>query len=135
MTYVEAMKCLLEGNYQPVIRETGDGSTCLKAKSRKEFQLPEPYKNEKRVLAYLSRTRFVDYEILMFFIERGAIYEEMRRHNAVFVGFDNQGKARHAHMKGAYTNVSRCKRMFMSAARYHDQKSFGKRIKTGSPCR
>ena len=64
MTYVEAMKCLLEGNYQPVIRETGDGSTCLKAKSRKEFQLPEPYKNEKRVLAYLSRTRFVDYEIL-----------------------------------------------------------------------
>ena len=40
----------------------------------------------------------------MFFIERGAIYEEMRRHNAVFVGFDNQGKARHAHMKGAYTN-------------------------------
>lgn len=104
MTYVEAMKCLLEGNYQPVIRETGDGSTCLKAKSRKEFQLPEPYKNEKRVLAYLSRTRFVDYEILMFFIERGAIYEEMRRHNAVFVGFDNQGKARHAHMKGAYTN-------------------------------
>ena len=58
----------------------------------------------KRVLAYLSRTRFVDYEILMFFIERGAIYEEMRRHNAVFVGFDNQGKARHAHMKGAYTN-------------------------------
>ena len=29
MTYVEAMKCLLEGNYQPVIRITGAGSTCL----------------------------------------------------------------------------------------------------------
>lgn len=102
MTYVEAMKSLLEGNYQPVIRD--GGSIPLKTKNRGRFQLPEPYENAKRVMAYLSRTRFIDYGILRFFIAKGDIYEEKKRHNVVFVGFDNQGNARHAHMKGTYTN-------------------------------
>lgn len=101
MTYVEAMKCLLEGNYQPVIRET---STITPSKLKKEFQLPEMNPNVKRALAYLSRTRLIDYEILKYFVDTGAIYEEKKRHNVVFVGFNHQGIARHAHMKGTYTN-------------------------------
>lgn len=102
MTYVEAMKCLLEGNYRPVIRN--GCSTPLQPKSRMKFQLPEAYENAKRVMGYLSRTRFIDYGIIRSFIDKGAIYEEKKWHNVVFVGFDNQGKARHAHMKGTYTN-------------------------------
>ena len=102
MTYVEAMKCLLEGNHPAVIR--GVGATGPQARSRKKFQLPERNQNEKRALAYLSRTRFIDYGTLVSFVEKGAIYDEQRRHNVVFVGFDNQGNACHAHMKGTYTN-------------------------------
>ena len=52
MTYVEAMKSLLEGNYQPVLRD--GGSIPLKTKNRGRFQLPEPYENAKRVMPFLS---------------------------------------------------------------------------------
>lgn len=102
MTYVEAMTCLLGGGYPSVTRESGQGR--CQTKTKKTFHLPEENQDMKRVLGYLAQKRFIDYGILMAFVKTGSIYEEKKRHNAVFVGFNNQGEACHAHMKGTYSN-------------------------------
>lgn len=102
MTYVEAMKCLLEGNYLPASDQCGR-ITCP-AKPKKKFQLPEANRDMKRVVGYLTQTRYIDYKIVSFFAKAGSIFEDKKRHNAVFVGFDHNGTACHAHMKGTYSN-------------------------------
>lgn len=101
MTYVEAVTCLLGGGHHPVAQETR--TVKCPAKNRKGFQLPEANHNMKRVLGYLTQKRYIDYGILIPFIQNRSIYEDKNRHNAVFVGFDSQGEARHAHVKGTYS--------------------------------
>ena len=65
----------------------------------------------RRVYAYLLQQRHISREILNAFAQKGLIYEsrELSKdqtkeyHNAVFVGFDEHGVARHAHKRGLYT--------------------------------
>ena len=65
----------------------------------------------RRVFAYLLKSRMLDYEVVSAFAEKRLIYESLepskdgsrQYHNAIFVGYDLEGKARHAHKKGIYT--------------------------------
>lgn len=65
----------------------------------KEFILPEANSNMSRVFAYLAYTRFISREVLSHFASTSQLYEDIPYHNAVFVGMDRDGVARHAHKR------------------------------------
>lgn len=69
----------------------------------KTFVLPEANKDMRRVFAYLTKTRFLDRDVVSAFARAKMIYEDVQYHNAVFVGYDADGIARHAHKRGTYT--------------------------------
>jgi len=73
---------------------------------RKKFILPEVNKDMHRVYAYLLKQRHIDRDVLTHFVRENKIYEDREYHNAVFVGFDDNGTARHAHKRGTYSNAA-----------------------------
>ena len=107
LTYPEAVTRLLNG-------EQGEVYELAEKKEKeppKEFALPPANRTMHRVYAYLLQQRYISREILNAFAQRGLIYESCEPskdkskdyHNAVFVGFDEHGVARHAHKRGLYT--------------------------------
>ena len=74
--------------------------TLNRQKEKKPFELPKAHSDMRRVYAYLLKQRFIDREVISFFVKQGMLYEDAEYHNAVFVGFDAQGVARHAHKRG-----------------------------------
>lgn len=106
LPYPEAVKRLLDG----------EGIAYPQAKPpepevRKEFALPPASPTKRRLYAYLLQQRLIDRDVLDAFTKRGMIYESCEKsrdgtkeyHNAVFVGSDEHGVARHAHKRGLYT--------------------------------
>lgn len=105
--YPEAVTRLLGGEkgevYQPAQKKERE--------EPKEFALPPANQTMRRVYAYLLQQRHISREILNAFAQKGLIYEsrELSKdktkeyHNAVFVGIDEHGVARHAHKRGIYT--------------------------------
>ena len=69
----------------------------------KPFVLPEANHDMRRVYAYLTKTRCLDREVVSAFARTKMLYEDAKYHNAVFVGYDADGVARHAHKRGTYT--------------------------------
>ena len=77
----------------------------------KLFELPPKNNNMKRTFAYLSKHRCIDYSVLYFFAKKNLIYEshELSKdklkeyHNAIFVGYDENGVAKHGHKRGIYS--------------------------------
>lgn len=63
------------------------------------FTLPDAYDNANRVVTYL-RGRGIAREVLETCLESGCLYESQKYHNAVFVGFDEQGEPRYAAIRG-----------------------------------
>ncbi|WP_373799497.1 DUF3991 and toprim domain-containing protein [Bacteroides heparinolyticus] len=66
----------------------------------KKLVPPEENDTMKRVYAYLIQKRHISREVLSFFARQGTLYESAGHHNAVFVGVDKEGNARHIHKKG-----------------------------------
>ena len=106
MTFSEAMAFLLsaEGimHIEPI--------TEPKEKQRKELVLPETNSDMKRLYAYLVKKRGIAPEVVSFFVKEELLYESREENkatgkvyqNAIFVGRDSDGIARHAHKKGLY---------------------------------
>lgn len=69
-------------------------------KQVKPFELPLANENMRRVYAYLLNRRGIDLEVINTFVYKRMIYESKDYHNVVFVGFDKNGKACHAHKRG-----------------------------------
>lgn len=69
----------------------------------KPFMLPEANHDMRRVFAYLTKTRVLDRDVVSAFARAKMLYEDAKYHNAVFVGYDADGVARHAHKRGTYT--------------------------------
>lgn len=94
-TFPEAMEYLLgeERAVVPITKTEG------RQKEKLPFELPPKHDNMRRVYAYLLNRRKIDKEILYAFIKEGMIYESADYHNAVFVGFDQNGKSVHAHKR------------------------------------
>jgi hypothetical protein len=75
-------------------------------KEKKPFALPEANGDMHRVFAYLMKKRFIDRDVLSFFAHHKLLYESREHHNAIFVGIDENGIARHAHKRGTYSDSS-----------------------------
>lgn len=75
-------------------------------KEEKPFVLPPKNDNMRRVFAYLLNRRGIDQEVLCAFVHKGMIYESADYHNTVFVGFDSNGNAKHAHKRGTGSESS-----------------------------
>lgn len=99
MSFPDAVSFLLGGDSGVEWNQTEKNAPPPK----KAFALPEEYSNMRRVFAYLIKQRFIDREILSYFAHAKLIYEDKQYHNAVFVGLDENGVARHAHKRGTYT--------------------------------
>ena len=106
-SFPEAVSMLLGGE---------QGETYRQSKKQEEvqrgpFTLPAVNGDMRRVFAYLLRSRLLDHEVVSAFAKEKLIYESLepskdgsrQYHNAIFVGYDPEGKARHAHKKGIYT--------------------------------
>lgn len=65
----------------------------------KEFCLPKANENMHRVYAYLIKQRFIASEIITHFAKKRLIFEDAEHHNAVFVGVDENGVPRQAHLR------------------------------------
>lgn len=77
------------------------------AKEKKAFELPPKNSDNKRVIAYLTRTRGIDHEVVNHMIKHGSLYESGDHHNCVFVGYDKDNVARYAALKGTYTQIDK----------------------------
>jgi len=82
------------------------------AEEPKPFELPEKSGSFKRLFAYLCNTRYLDHDIVQDLIDQKRLYEGVNRyrdrktgewnkfHNAVFVGYDQEGVPRSAFQRG-----------------------------------
>jgi hypothetical protein len=106
LSYPEAVTMLLNGESSAMLVQTE-----LAQRENKRFELPNKHSDMRRVYAYLMNRRFIAREIIAEFARNGLLYESSERlrdgskefHNAVFVGFDEDGEARHAHKHGLYS--------------------------------
>lgn len=96
--YAEAVQMLLS-NYggQIVNLQTTE-------REQKSFILPPRNDRMSRVFSYLLLTREIDKDVLFEFVRKKMIYESADFHNAVFVGYDSNGKPRYAHKRGTVTS-------------------------------
>lgn len=104
MNYQEAVLTLLNedaGQLRPQV-------SAPREKVKKPFELPPANENNRRVFAYLLKHRHLDRDVLTTFVRSGLIYEDQKYHNAVFVGRDNDGTARHAHSGTPILKMSFC---------------------------
>lgn len=98
LSFPEAVAFLLEA--QGIAIPNTDDMPKPNQKEKKPFVLPEAHSDLRRVYAYLLKQRFIDREIISTFVHENMLYEDAEYHNAVFVGFDEDGVARHAHKRG-----------------------------------
>ena len=75
-------------------------------RERPQLQLPPKNENMRRVYAYLLKQRCIDRAVLDHFAHEHLIFESADYHNAVFVGTDEQGIARHAHKRSTASQGS-----------------------------
>ena len=96
--YAEAVEMLLNGSGGNIIT-----SPPIEM-SHKPFELPPRNDRMSKMFSYLLLTRGIDKDVLYEFVRNKMIYESADYHNAVFVGYDSNGKPRHAHKRGTVTN-------------------------------
>ena len=99
LSFPEAVTMLLNGEQGQGYRE----SEHRQPEPKKPFALPPANDTMRRVFAYLIKSRLLDQKIVSHFAHAGLLYEDAQYHNAVFVGRDKEGVARHAHKRGTYT--------------------------------
>lgn len=96
--YAEAVEMLLNnGGGQIVNLQTTE-------REQKPFILPPRNDRMSRVFSYLLLTRGIDKDVLFEFVRKKMIYESADYHNAIFVGYDSNGKPRHAHKRGTVSS-------------------------------
>jgi len=94
-SYPEAMEYLLGGTLG-----TLSTSPPVERKPPGPLELPKRNDNMRRAYAYLLTRRGIDKDVLNAFARKGMVYESADYHNAVFVGFDKNGTAKHATYRG-----------------------------------
>lgn len=89
------MSMLLGESMEPVYPQAKK----QEAAPQKAFAPPVPNANMHRVFAYLLKTRGLDADVVSFFARKKMLYEDGAHHNAVFIGTDEGGCPRHAHLR------------------------------------
>ena len=99
MSFMEAMSKINSlinlKEFKPTFKKTEPISN-----EKKKLVLPKPAKNSKNVLAYLSTTRGLDFDIVCDLLRKGYIYQSEKYNNVVFLGFDKYGNKRYAGWRG-----------------------------------
>lgn len=103
LPFPEAVSLLLGGEQGVEYRQHSKSS---EPEQRKPFALPPAHTDMRRVFAYLIKQRCISREVLSEFAREKLLFEDAEYHNAVFVGFDEKGVARHAHKKSTATGNS-----------------------------
>jgi len=75
-----------------------------KLQEKKKFILPPRAVNQRRLYAYLCKTRCISHEVVTHFVRAGLLYEDAEFHNAVFLAKNEQGKPVGGMKKSTYTN-------------------------------
>ena len=70
-----------------------------KEETPKVLLLPKANQSTAHAAEYLH-SRGIDYELIDYCISTGRLYESYPYHNVVFLGFDFEGKARYANLRG-----------------------------------
>ncbi len=70
-----------------------------------KFILPKLYKDNDRVVEYLRVRKISDFTI-DYCIDNKLLYESADYHNAVFVGYDSEGVARYAALRGTWRHMA-----------------------------
>ena len=96
--YAETVEMLLNGSGGQIIT-----SPPIEIRY-KNFELPQKNDRMSRLFSYLLLTRGIDKDVLYEFVRRKMIYESADYHSALFVGYDTNGKPRHAHKRGTVTS-------------------------------
>lgn len=76
--------------------------TPVKKELKRTLLLPNRNSNEDRVIAYLVN-RGIDIDILFYCIDKGFLFESLPRHNAVFVGMNQDNVPKYAAYRGTGT--------------------------------
>lgn len=100
-TWVEAVKTLLGNSYESNLERPNYSNKQIEEKV--EFILPEKNNTYNHIIAYLIKTRGIDKDIVYNCIHNKTLYEDKNR-NCVFVGYDKEGVARYAGLRGTNTN-------------------------------
>lgn len=100
LSFPEAVSLLLGGEQDVEYQQHSKRS---EPEQRKPFALPPAHTDMRRVFAYLIKQRCISREVLSEFARGKLLFEDAEYHNAVFVGFDENGIARHAHKKSTAT--------------------------------
>ncbi len=100
LSFPEAVSLLLGGEQGVEYRQHSNSS---EPEHRKPFVLPPAHTDMRRVFAYLIKQRCISREVLSEFAREKLLFEDAEYHNAVFVGFGENGVARHAHKKSTAT--------------------------------
>lgn len=79
--------------YQPITEEP------------KMLLMPGRAENNKRVIAYLTKSRFLNSSIVKELIGRGLIFQEKDKNNVIFVGLDENGIPKYACRRSSLSNV------------------------------
>lgn len=74
--------------------------------NKKELILPEKNSDNKRVIAYLCKTRGIDIEVVNYFIKCKRLYESTDNHNCVFVTYDKEKNPVYAFLRSTNTSKS-----------------------------
>ena len=69
--------------------------------AQKPLTLPPRNTDDRREFAYL-RKRGIAPQVIRQFLNSGLVYEDAEHHNCVFVGYDRDGKAAFASLRGTY---------------------------------
>ena len=85
---------------QMLTGENGEGQTEATTAPPTEFRLPLHSKTADRAIQYLTESRGLNKTLVEAFLFSGDIYEDAKRHNVVFVGRDQNGIPRYAHVRG-----------------------------------
>ena len=96
LSYPDAVTLLLGGELGTAYPSAGERTE----EPVKPFALPPANKEMRRVFAYLIKHRGIARDVVAHFAKAGLLYEDAEYHNAVFVGYDENGIARHAHKRG-----------------------------------
>ena len=90
-----------------VILNVGSSAQLLRSspaeKKKKPFALPRKAADMRRLFGYLCGHRGIDRDVLLAFVRKNMVYESADHYNVVFVGYDKNRTARHAHQRGSYS--------------------------------
>lgn len=93
-SFLEAVQAIL-GNTTVAYPVMGNVQKEEARAAETPLMLPEKCKSADKVTEYLFG-RGIDYEIINYCLQKGFLFESLPYHNAVFVGFDENGQAKYA---------------------------------------